>query len=55
MVTLDVPQGIVGNPVQLTVGKTMRLLLNVTRDPASSTHTIQGWLIHNSPWVPIDG
>ncbi len=36
----DVPQGIVGNPVQLTVGKTTRLLLNVTRDPSSSIHTI---------------
>lgn len=46
--TIVVPQGVVGNPVQLTVGKTTRLLLNVTRDSASSNHTIQGWLKYNS-------
>jgi hypothetical protein len=53
MVALDVPQGIVGNPVQLTVGKTTRLLLNATRDNKSSTHTIEGWLKYDSSAVPL--
>jgi len=52
MVTLRVPQGIVGNPVQLTVGKTTRLLLNAARDLSGSNHTIEGWLKYGSTAVP---
>jgi hypothetical protein len=52
MAMLTVPQGIVGNPVQLTVGKTSRLLLNVTRDNSTSRHIVQGWLKYGSSPVP---
>ena len=41
---LKLPQGIVTNPIQLTVSQSTRILLNVTRDPTSLKHTICGWL-----------
>ena len=34
--------------MQLTVGRMTRLLLNATRDPSGSNHTIEGWLKYGS-------
>jgi hypothetical protein len=45
------PQGIASNPVQLTVAKATRLLLEVTRDESSSNHVIHGWLKWGSSGV----
>ncbi len=44
-------QGIVCNPVQLTVSKATRLLLNVSRDWGSQNHTIQGWLLYQTTGI----
>jgi len=37
------PQGVSGNPVQLTISKSTRILLNVTRGE-NSEHVVRGWL-----------
>ena len=49
---VTLPQGIVCNPIQLTVSKTTRILLNTTREGSSLNHTIQGRLMWNSTSVP---
>jgi len=46
----EVPQGIAGNPVQLTVSKCTRLLLNITEGD-NYEHTIKGWLKSGSSTV----
>lgn len=45
---LVLPQGIASNPVQLTVSKSTRILLNVTKDDSSSEHLVEGWLVWKS-------
>jgi hypothetical protein len=47
----EVPQGIAGNPVQLTVSKSTKLLLNVTRGD-NDEHTVKGWLKYGGSAVP---
>ena len=42
----SIVQGIMCNPVQLTVSKSCELLLNVTRDWVSGNQTIEGWLLN---------
>ena len=47
------PQGIVSNPVQLTVANTTKLFLNVTRpDPSSTWHHVFGNASWNGVGVP---
>jgi hypothetical protein len=41
----NLTQGVGSSPVQLTVSKSTRLLLNVTRDSETSDHVIHGWLL----------
>lgn len=48
---LMLPQGIVSNPVQLTVSKSTRILLNVTKEDSSTNHLIEGWLMWKSSGV----
>lgn len=45
------PQNIASSPVQLVVSKATRLLLNVTRDNATSRHVVRGWLKYSSSGV----
>jgi hypothetical protein len=47
----NLTQGVASSPVQLTVSKSTRLPLNVSRDASSSNHTIQGWLKWNTAAV----
>lgn len=42
---LVLPQGIASNPVQLTVSKSTRILLNITKEDSSTNHLIEGWLM----------
>jgi len=45
------PQGTICTPIQLTVSKSTRLLLNVSRSASSSEHVIEGWLKWNTTGV----
>ena len=47
----NIPQGVCSSPVQLTVSKTTRLILNATRGEGSQ-HVIWGWLRYNGFGVP---
>ncbi|MBS7632155.1 hypothetical protein KEJ15_00815 [Candidatus Bathyarchaeota archaeon] len=44
---VDIPQSVASSPVQLTVGKPTKLLLNATWN-GGAKHTFRGWLKHDS-------
>lgn len=44
-------QGIVSNPIQLSVSRSTRLLLSVSKDNSSTQHLVEGWLVWNSSGV----
>jgi len=49
------PQGIAGNPVQLTVSVATKLLLNVSRDFNGSKHMVECRLVRNSTGAGVSG
>lgn len=48
----QVPQGVVSNPVQLTVSNSSRILLGIIHDDSSVWHTVYGYLKYNSTGIP---